>query len=305
LIVADRMVLLDHLTRGRIMLGVGPGSLPSDAWMMGIEPIRQREMMEESLEAILALLRSDEPVQRETSWFRLRDARLQLRPYTRPHFEVGVAATVSPAGPRAAGRFGCSLLSLSATSQAGFDVLGQHWKVMQERAAEFGTNADRGAWRLVGPMHLAETEEQARRDVRFGLVDWIEYFRKVAALPLDSQGNDSDSMVDALHASRMAVIGTPEMAIAQIRRLVEQSGGFGTFLLLAHEWADRAATLKSFELFARQVMPAFQGSLTSLTTSRDWVAGHRDQLLQGAAAAIGKAVTQHFAEKEAKTSGKA
>src|SRR6266436_6131304 len=62
LMLLDRMVLLDHLTRGRIMLGVGPGSLPSDAFMMGIEPTRQREMMEESLEAIMALLRSEEPV---------------------------------------------------------------------------------------------------------------------------------------------------------------------------------------------------------------------------------------------------
>src|SRR5437773_5174388 len=62
LILADRMVLLDHLTRGRIMFGVGPGALPSDAFMMGIDTNRQREMMEESLQAIVALLTSDEPV---------------------------------------------------------------------------------------------------------------------------------------------------------------------------------------------------------------------------------------------------
>src|SRR5213593_4920843 len=62
LLLADRMVLLDHLTRGRTMLGVGPGALPSDAHMMGIDPMRQRDMMEESLEAIVALLTTDEPV---------------------------------------------------------------------------------------------------------------------------------------------------------------------------------------------------------------------------------------------------
>ena len=127
LMLADRMVLLDHLTRGRVMLGCGPGALPSDAFMMGIDPNRQREMMEESLEAILALLDGTEPVTRETDWFTLRDARLQLRPYTHPRFEVCVAAQVSPAGPRAAGRFGCGLLSIGATSSGGFDVLGSHW----------------------------------------------------------------------------------------------------------------------------------------------------------------------------------
>ena len=131
LILADRMVLLDHLTEGRVSFGVGPGALPSDAYMMGIEPVRQREMMEESLEAILALLDSPEPVSRMTDWFTLRDARLQLRPYTAPRFEVAVAAQVSPAGPRAAGRFGLALLSLGATTAGGFDVLGAHWDVME------------------------------------------------------------------------------------------------------------------------------------------------------------------------------
>src|SRR3954454_12864135 len=155
LILADRMILLDHLTRGRTMFGVGPGALPSDAFMMGIDPAKQREMMEEALEAILALLDGSEPVTRETDWFTLRDARLQLRPYTHPRFEVCVAAQVSPSGPRAAGRFGCGLLSIGATSRGGFDVLGSHWTVMQERAEVSGRPAPaRRQWRLVGPMHL-------------------------------------------------------------------------------------------------------------------------------------------------------
>ncbi len=132
--LADRMVLLDHLTRGRVMIGVGPGALPSDAFMMGIDPAKQRDMMEESLEAILQLL-AGETVSTETEWFKLVKARLQLLPYQRPFPEVAVAAQVSPAGPRAAGRFGCSLLSIGATSAGGFDVLGTHWDVMEERAA--------------------------------------------------------------------------------------------------------------------------------------------------------------------------
>src|ERR1700683_4763525 len=60
--LADRLVLLDHLTRGRLMIGVGPGALPSDAFMMGIDPAKQRDMMEASLEAILLLFEGKEPV---------------------------------------------------------------------------------------------------------------------------------------------------------------------------------------------------------------------------------------------------
>ena len=182
LMLADRMVLLDHLTQGRVMLGVGPGALPSDAFMMGIDVARQRDMMEEGLEAILRLL-DGEPVTMETDWFTLRDARLQLLPYSRPRIEVAVAAQISPAGPRAAGRFGCSLLSIGATTQGGFDLLGAHWDVMEERSAQFGTAVDRRDWRLVAPMHVAETKEQAYADVEFGLAEWVDYFQRVAALP--------------------------------------------------------------------------------------------------------------------------
>src|SRR3546814_17001671 len=87
------------------MFGVGPGALPSDAYMMGIEVARQREMMEESLEAILELLAGEKPVNRSTDRFTLRDAPLQLRPYSDPCFEIAVAAQVSPSGTRPPGSF--------------------------------------------------------------------------------------------------------------------------------------------------------------------------------------------------------
>lgn len=303
LMLADRMVLLDHLTRGRVMLGCGPGALPSDAFMMGIEVARQRDMMEEALEAILALLTSDEPVTMETDWFTLRDARLQLRPYTHPCFEVAVAAQVSPAGPRAAGRFGLGLLSLGATTAGGFDVLGAHWQVAEERAAEFGTTVDRRRWRLVGPMHLAETREQAYRDVEFGLREWVDYFQRVAALPIapDADPTSAESLADAMNASGLAVIGTPDDAAAQIQRLWDQSGGFGAYLMMAHEWADREATLRSYELFARYVAPRFQGTAVSTTASRDWAAENRPTFIGAAGAAVLSAIQRHQAERAART----
>lgn len=297
LMLADRMVLLDHLTRGRVMFGVGPGALPSDAFMMGIEVARQRHMMEESFEAILALLAGDAPVNRQTDWFTLRDARLHLRPYSDPCFEIAVAAQVSPSGPRLAGRFGTSLLSIGATSQGGFDILGSHWTVMEERAAEFGTVVDRRKWRLVGPMHIADTREQAYEDVRFGLPQWVDYFQRVAALPLGPDTTDVDEMVNAMNASGFAVIGTVDDAIAQIERLVEQSGGFGTFLNMAHEWAPTAATRHSYELMARYVFPRFQGSAVSTERSRDWAAENRPEFINAATAAIMTAVQSHHQEK--------
>ena len=300
LMLADRMVLLDHLTRGRVMLGAGPGALVSDAYMMGIDPAEQRPMMEEVLEAMIALLTSDEPVNRTSDSFTLRDARLNLRPYTQPCFEIAAAATVSPAGPRAAGRFGLSLLSVAATQAASFEVLNQHWAIMEDRAAEFGTQVDRADWRLVGPMHIAETREQARREVQFGLPDWVDYFRNVGSLPLAPEEAEGEDLVDALEESGAAVIGTPDDAIAQIEKLQDQSGGFGKYLLLAHEWADREATRRSYELFARYVMPHFQDSAVAPTRSRDWAAANRPTFFGQVTEAIGQAIQSHHEEQESR-----
>ena len=301
LMLADRMVLLDHLTRGRVMFGVGPGALPSDAFMMGIDVAKQRDMMEESLEAILELLAGEKPVNRQTDWFTLRDARLQLRPYSDPCFEIAVAAQVSPSGPRLAGKHGHSLLSLGATNQGGFDVLGSHWTVMEERSAEFGTTVDRKKWRLVGPMHIADTKEQAYEDVQFGLPQWVDYFQRVAALPLGPDTTDVAEMANAMNASGFAVIGTVDDAKAQIQRLIDQSGGFGTFLNMAHEWADREATSRSYELLARYVFPEFQGSAVSTEGSRDWAAENRPEFIGAATAAIMNAIQSHHTERQSKT----
>ena len=298
LMVADRIMQLDHQTRGRVLFGVGPGALPSDAFMMGIDVAKQRDMMDEALAALVPLL-SGERVTMETDWFKIADAKLQLRPYTKPRIEIAVASQVSPAGARAAGKYGLSLLSIGATSQGGFNALAANWAICESRAAEFGQIADRNRWRLVGPFHLAETREQAREDVKFGLEAWLDYFLRVAALPLAPPGG-FDNAVDALNASGFAVIGTVEDAIAQIERLQAQSGGFGCLLQMAHEWADVEATKKSYELFARYVMPRFQDATTGIVESRDWAAENRPTFIGAAMTAIQTEIAKHAEEQEKK-----
>jgi limonene 1,2-monooxygenase len=298
LVLADRIMQLDHQTRGRVMFGVGPGALPSDAFMMGIEVGRQRDMMDEALAALVPLLHG-EVVTMETDWFKLRSAQLQLRPYTKPHIEIAVASQVSPAGARAAGKYGLSLLSIGATTTGGFNALATNWDICEGKAAEHGRTADRNGWRLVGPMHIAETRDKARQNVRFGLEAWLDYFRRVAALPLAPEGS-IDNAVDAINATGFAVIGTVEDATAQLERLQAQSGGFGCFLQMAHEWADREATRKSYELIARYVIPHFQGTLEGTVRSRDWAAENRPEFIGSAVQAIMTEVSKHAAEQEQK-----
>jgi limonene 1,2-monooxygenase len=276
---------------------------------MGIDPLDQRRRMEESLEAILALLRSEEPVTRETDWFTMKEARLQMRPYTDPHFEVAVAAMISPSGPRLAGTYGVSLLSLSMQIiEGGFAAIGQAWNVVEEQAAVAGhAPPDRDSWRVLGAMHIAETKDKAMEECTHGLKDFSNYFGTAGFVPLgyevNDTGDDPRAFVESYAEGGNIVIGTPDDAIAYIEGLLEQSGGFGTFLQLGHDWADRDATLRSYRLFAREVIPHFKGQLGAPRGSHDWAAAKRDELFGRAGQAILQAITSHAEEKAASTSG--
>ncbi|MCI3134576.1 LLM class flavin-dependent oxidoreductase [Phenylobacterium aquaticum] len=294
LMLADRINQLDHMTRGRVMFGVGPGALVSDAFMMGIPAAKQRDRMDEALDALVKLL-NGEVVTEKTEWYELSNARLQMTPFSRPSVEIAVASQVSPTGARAAGKHGASLLSLGATSTAGFNALASNWAIAEEQAAQYGKTMDRSGWRLVGPMHIAETREQARADVRFGLEKWAYYFSEIANLPVIpvGDGDPIDRMID----SGMAVIGTPDDAAARIQQLLDESGGFGAFLFMAHNWADFATTKKSYELFARYVAPRFQGLNENRVASMDWVRTNKAEFTGQMQAAVGARIVQHMVEK--------
>ncbi len=297
--VAERFVLLDHLARGRVIMGVGPGALPYDAEAMGISTLDVRRMMEQSLEAIIALMRG-ERVSLRTDWFELDRAALQLLPFNPAGMEIAIAATVSPNGPRLAGRLGASLLSMNATQLSGFNVLAEHWEIMEEQSVRHGTPVSRDQWRMVGPMYIAETEEQALSDVAKGLEEWCYYSGEVSTLPiLPASGKVNDSWARTLVDSGFVVIGTPDMAIQQIERLLEQTGGFGTYLIWANDWANPANTRRSYELFASEVMPHFNPRSRSLVEAEKWAVERRPDLTPSVLAAREKARLELQIERNA------
>jgi limonene 1,2-monooxygenase len=180
--VAERIVQLDYLTRGRVMLGLGPGSLPSDGIMVGLSQAQTRPLLEDGLGVIMKLLTTEESVTFKNERWDLRDARLHLRPYSNPLFDIAIPAVASPTGPKLAGMHGVGLLSIGATTAAGFDALALHWDVMEAQAKHYKTQVDRNKWRLVGMVHVAETMDQAYRDVEYGMAQWFDYMQSVAAV---------------------------------------------------------------------------------------------------------------------------
>ena len=271
LVFADRFIQLHNMTQGRAMLGVGPGALVSDAKMMGIETTKQRDMMEEALGDILRLF-NGEIVTNKTDWYELNEARLQMKPYANESIEVVTASMVSPSGPTAAGKYGTGLMSLSATAAPALNTAGTNWDIATEAAKKYGNEMHRSSWRMIGLVHVAETNEQAIKDVQFGLEEWTQYFEDVAVVPMVPEDRRSDPLSHLIE-SGMAAVGTPDVVINQIEALWEASqGGFGCFLITDHNWAPFEAKLKSYELIARYVFPYFNDLNSQRVSSNKWVA---------------------------------
>jgi limonene 1,2-monooxygenase len=261
--VAERIVQLDHMTKGRVMMGVGPGQIVKDNLMIGGDPMKTRPRLAEAFDAVMRLFRG-ETVTMKTEWFELKEAELQLLPYS--DFDVAVVSVISPSGPALAGRYGAGLISVAATDPVGVEKLAGHWEIMEAEATKAGEVVDRKQWRMMGPMHLAETFEQAKEDVGHGLSIIEDYRAHINPAP-PTDYFDLDAIVDAFNDSGAAVIGTPEMARAQIQRLIDKSGGYGTYLLMGVDWAPYPATERSHQLFAEEVMPHFNGSLKPMQKS--------------------------------------
>lgn len=266
-ILADRLVMLDHLTEGRFMCGVGPGQLTSDAMMLGLDTTRQRPMMEEAFDVMMRLFRG-ETVTHDAGWFNCQDAVLQLAPYSDPLFDIVVASSISPSGPKLAGKYGVGMLSLAATTPAGFEVLDSHWGVAEETAADHDRTVDRSQWRMMGPMYLAETVEEAVEDTRAGLKWVMDYISHVVPSDHD-EAMSHEEIVAGMNETGAGIVGTPEMAIAQIERLIEHSGGFGAYLFLGADFASWPKQKRSYELFAERVMPHFKKQLAAPQASYD------------------------------------
>ena len=261
--VASRLMQLDYQTRGRAMFGVGPGSLVYDASKMGLAAADQRRKLDEALDVIVELMQG-RMVTQKTDWFDLHEARLQLKSYSQPMMEMAVASARSPTGAVQAGKHGIGMLSIGGTSDDALKAHASNWGVYEESARQNGKVADRRKWRIVTFAHVAETREQALADVRFGLADFNRYFSEVATFPIIPPDVTGDP-AEYLTTSGLACIGTPDDCIRHFERLWKGSnGGLGGILLLAHNWADWPATLRSYELMARYVHPHFQRNSNAL-----------------------------------------
>ena len=293
--VANRMVQLDHMSHGRVMMGVGPGALPGDAYMLGIEPTVQRQRMDEALGVVLRLMTETEPITVKRDCFELNEAMLQLRPYTKPHMPIAVASVQSPAGVALAGKYGAPVLTITRPRDPGAPEsdLGALWAMAEESAAEHNKTMNRDDWRLVIPVHVAETRKEAIEQARIGAGRYQgEYFENTMGRPPVIDG-PHEKIIDAMIDNGSWIIGDPDDCVAGIRRLEVRSGGCGGFMVQTIDWAQREQVMHSFELIARYVMPQFQGTTLSTAASQQCAVEHQEVLGAGRVRAIDRAKSDY------------
>ena len=286
MIVADQLVQLDHMTRGRVMFGAGPGALPTDAYQMGINPADQRRRMTEALDAIVPLMEG-ETVSMETDWFTLNNAKLHLGSYSKPRMEMAVTSVRSPAGALCAGKYGAGLLVLGGISDKALAAQAENWKICEETAEANNQTVERRQWRITVMTHLAETKEQALKDMEFGLQNWVDYSHHV--LPASPFQNDGEDPLKWGMENKLLIVGTPEDAIKEIERAREMAGGFGTFLFFGHNFVPWEATKRSYELAARYVFPHFKNTNVPRQESYDIAHSGHDKLQADFMQAVDKA----------------
>ena len=182
-------------------------------------------------------------------------SQLQQQQVTDKPAAIALAAQVSPESAQIAGIHDYGLLSVGATTPAGFGALPSHWEIYARKAKENGRKAQRDKWALVAPMHLAETREQAMHQVLTGIDQYGPLYAEMGITPsLLSR----EALIETLIENGFAVVGTPDDAIEQINRLLAQTGGFGKLLLPANHWANARDTLQSYALFSRTVIAHFK-----------------------------------------------
>jgi limonene 1,2-monooxygenase len=291
--VAGRIALLDHLSRGRAILGTGPGALPSDARTFGIDPIALRDRQGEALDAIIPLLRGDEPVTRKTDWYDLEEGYLQVRP-VQENLEVVAAVSISPSGMKLAGKFGLGVISVASYSPEGLAALPTQWGWAETYAEEFGTTVSRSNWRVMMPFHLAEDRQRAFDEIYDGLLHWHNgYNVETLARPGSERVDDAKGFAHKMVERGGAIVGTPDDAVAAIARLQELSGGFGTLVGFVHDWANPEAMRRSYDLFARYVIPQVQGLLKPVERSAAMLQANNKPLMERAGQGILKAIREH------------
>jgi alkanesulfonate monooxygenase SsuD/methylene tetrahydromethanopterin reductase-like flavin-dependent oxidoreductase (luciferase family) len=281
--IAGDVAQFDHLARGRLIMGVGPGGLGSDFELFETFEKNRGEMMTEAVDIIHEIWRSDIPYRIHGKyWNVVVDQQVQaklgigpmLKPYQKPFPPLAVSA-MSPASSTAklAGERGWGLISANFTPSS--QVL-THWQAYSEGAAKAGRRADRANWRVARSIVCTEAAQEAADYLANDgcSVGWYyQYLRdnlatyKMTKIFKSDQSMPDEALTVPKMLEMMVISGSPRQVLDQLVALTDELGSFGTLLLTHKDWDSPDLHRNSMRLIAEQVMPKFRSHMAALAAA--------------------------------------
>jgi len=272
--VAGRLAFLDHLSHGRLNVCFGPGAIPTDMEMFGIDPKDMGPRVVESINMILKLWSEDPPIDLDGDFWSIHlsenlDGEMGLgslhRPLQKPHPPIYTPCIRRDSvGVRKAAARGFRPFS---HHMIGNEVLRSHWQMYTEGCRDGGHEPDPSHWSISRNIFVADTTEEALAQARSNsLGRCIEYIieltRRSGDLDLWKRTPDQgdDELTIDYFLDEVIIAGDPAEVTRQLRELREAIGAFGTLVLVAHDFDDKASWLHSLDLFANEVVPALGAS---------------------------------------------
>jgi alkanesulfonate monooxygenase SsuD/methylene tetrahydromethanopterin reductase-like flavin-dependent oxidoreductase (luciferase family) len=277
--VASRLAFLDHLSKGRLNLCFGAGSVSADQELYGAEPKHASAMVDEAIDMILKLWSSEPPYELEGRFWTIRLKKSVdeetgigyiLKPLQKPHPPIAMPASsknspsMRTAGQKGFQPFGHCLVPAN--------FLADFWQTYEAAALEAGRQPQRADYKVARAVFVADSTPEARQRVRTNSLGRnFEYigrlFDKGAGRKMykrDPAMNDGDCNLDYLMGEQI-IAGSPDEVVRRLLGVVEEVGPFGTLVLMSYDWDDTASWLHSMELFAREVMPALNKAVCGAT----------------------------------------
>ncbi len=254
--VATEAAVCDHLTNGRYMIGFGRGGPVSGWGQRGTAWDETHDMMVEGIDLISRAFREPQPFDFEGRFYRGKDIAVYPKPIQAPSPPVALA-TGNPVLLRMAAERGYRVL----TSQfARPQEISRITALMADALPEDAVHRAHEAVTAVRGVYVAQSDAEALRDVR---ADWnrhIEFNKRHFGVNFKPwcEGTESvdDIDFDRLRDRGLMWVGSPETVRAGLRRFHEESGGFGTFLMVTgRDWGTLEQRKRSMKLFMDEVVP--------------------------------------------------
>ena len=267
--IATRLAYLDHLSHGRLNVGCGQGGVPTDWGLFDLpDPRTQGLMTLEAIELSMYLWQAEAPFDFKGEFWRSRiDEPVPelglgqlLRPYQQPHPPIAMSIVKGESmAARMAGERGYTPVSTNIVPGV---MVKRQWEVYGEGAQKAGKTADPANWRVSRSIYVGESDAEAREFCLQGaFAASLMYLRGMVNMAgileiMKTDPNMSDEAITPEYViDQIAIVGSPDTVAAKLNDLYELTGGFGTTVMMAHDWDDEPRMRRSMELMAKEVIP--------------------------------------------------